>query len=128
MPGFRRRRLPIVVAPVHEANRRGGEIAHIRIVEARDIDRAEITAEHVEMSMTECVHPTVTAENMVPDIGAELVVQQSVLAREQAKASGLMMTPQYRVLAQKEQLHLPVPAFRSMSASYRTWPQWQLPR
>src|SRR5690349_143746 len=42
-------------------------------------------------------------------------------------ASGLAMTPQALVFAHIEQLHLPVPALRSISASKRTLPQWQLP-
>src|SRR6266851_3150681 len=37
------------------------------------------------------------------------------------------MTPHLRVLVQIVQLHFPVPAARSMSASKRTRPQWQLP-
>ena len=34
---------------------------------------------------------------------------------------------QKRILLQIVQLHLMVPAARSMSASNRTFPQWQLP-
>jgi hypothetical protein len=38
-----------------------------------------------------------------------------------------MITFQFRVFVQIEQLHLFVPRLRSMSASNRTAPQWQLP-
>ena len=38
--------------------------------------------------MTERVNPAMPAENMVPDLGAELVVRQSLLARDQAKRLG----------------------------------------
>ena len=41
---------------------------------------------------------------------------------------GFTLTPQLRFFAQIEQLHRPVPAARSMSASKRTAPQWQPPR
>jgi Uma2 family endonuclease len=88
MPGFRRRRPPVVVVPIHEANRGAGELAGIRVVEARNVDRAKISAEHVEVSVTERVNAAVPAENMVPDLGAELVVRQSFLARDQAKRLG----------------------------------------
>ena len=37
------------------------------------------------------------------------------------------MAPQDLALVQMEQLHLAVPASKSMSASNRTAPQWQLP-
>jgi hypothetical protein len=88
MPGFQRRRPPIVVAPIHEANRGGGELAGIRVVEARNIDRAKFSAKLIEVSVTERVNPAVPAENMVPDLGAELVVRQSLLACDQAKRLG----------------------------------------
>lgn len=38
-----------------------------------------------------------------------------------------MIAFQFLVLVQMEQLHLLVPALKSMSASKRTAPQWQLP-
>jgi len=38
-----------------------------------------------------------------------------------------MIAFQFLVLVQMEQLHLFVPALKSMSASNRTAPQWQLP-
>ena len=89
MPGFRRWREPIVVAPVHEANWCAGKLAVIGVVQARNIDRAEIAAEHVEVSVTKRMHAAMLAEAMVPDIGAELVVRQSILARDQPKRLGL---------------------------------------
>jgi hypothetical protein len=88
MPRFRRRRIPIIIAPIRKTNRRAGEFADIRVVEARNIDRVEISAENIEVAATERANPTMLAEKVVHAVGAELVVRQSVLARDHPKRVG----------------------------------------
>src|SRR5258708_24745596 len=89
MPRIRRRRIPVVGASIHEANRCAGELAVIGVVEAGDVDRAEIAAEDFEVPAAEGADPAVPAEEVVPDLAAELVVRQSVLAGDQPKRLGL---------------------------------------
>src|SRR5258708_5469459 len=81
MSRFRRLRAPQIAPAVLIGDRRLGQIFLRRIVQAREVDRVK-RADPVEAPFGERLHAASTAEAMVNDPAAELVVGEGVLALE----------------------------------------------
>ena len=124
---FRPAAHPVVMAAVEKIYRCRRELHILGIVEAAEIHRVVLPTNLRNVPVPEGVHAAGPAEHVVALPRPELVVRQLVFARQQPKRCGFTTTPHLRIFVQIEQLHLPVPARRSMSASNCTLPQWQLP-
>src|SRR5262245_48450668 len=89
VPRLGGRRLPVVVAPIGVAHGGACELPNVHIVEASNINGVKVAAEDIEVAAAEGVHAAVTAEQVVHAVGAELVVRERCLIRQQAERLGL---------------------------------------
>ena len=103
---------PRIVPAAGVSHWRCNELVGGHIVDA-ELDRYKVAADLLDVAAAEWAHAAMLAEQVMAALGRELSSTPEI----SRNASGLMMTPQFRVLVQIEQLHFPVPAARSMSAS-----------